>query len=101
MEPLWGEFAPIAEDQVHVLLDGELIKVAGRRMLAAFTPGHAHHHVAYVDLADRIAFTGDVGGVRMQGPITFAHRPHRRISIRSSGGRASIGCRGSISTGFT
>jgi glyoxylase-like metal-dependent hydrolase (beta-lactamase superfamily II) len=67
MEPLWGEFAPIAEAQVHPLLDGELIKVAGRRLLAAFTPGHAHHHVAYVDLADRIAFTGDVGGVRMQG----------------------------------
>jgi glyoxylase-like metal-dependent hydrolase (beta-lactamase superfamily II) len=67
MEPLWGEFAPIAEERVHVLVDGELIKVAGRRILAAFTPGHAHHHAAYVDLADRIAFTGDVGGVRMQG----------------------------------
>ena len=67
MEPLWGEFAPIAEGQVHVLLDGELIKVAGRKLVAAFTPGHAHHHVAYVDLADRLAFTGDVGGVRMQG----------------------------------
>jgi glyoxylase-like metal-dependent hydrolase (beta-lactamase superfamily II) len=66
MEPLWGEFSPIAEPQVHVLMDGEVIKVAGRRLLTAFTPGHAHHHVAYIDLRDRLGFTGDVGGVRMQ-----------------------------------
>ncbi len=62
MEPLWGEFAPIQEKQIHALIDGEVIKVAGRRLLGAFTPGHAHHHIAYVDLASRYAFTGDVGG---------------------------------------
>ena len=67
MEPLWGEVCPIAIDQIHTLMDGEIIKVAGRRLLGAFTPGHAHHHVAYIDLADRLGFTGDVGGVRMQG----------------------------------
>ncbi len=67
MEPLWGEFCPIAEDRVVPLLDGEVLKVSGRRMLAAFTPGHAQHHVAYIDLAGKWAFTGDVGGVRMQG----------------------------------
>jgi glyoxylase-like metal-dependent hydrolase (beta-lactamase superfamily II) len=67
MEPLWGEFAPSPEERVHPLDDGEMIEVAGRRLVAPFTPGHAHHHVAYVDEAARIAFTGDVGGVRMQG----------------------------------
>ena len=67
MEPLWGEFCPIQPTQVRELIDGEVIKVAGRRLLAAFTPGHAHHHVAYIDLRDQIGFTGDVGGVRMQG----------------------------------
>jgi glyoxylase-like metal-dependent hydrolase (beta-lactamase superfamily II) len=67
MEPLWGEFAAIAPRQVHALADGEEIAVAGRTLVAAFTPGHAHHHIAYVDRAARIAFTGDVGGIRMQG----------------------------------
>ena len=67
MEPLWGEFCPIPEERVQSLLDGEVLKVSGRRMLAAFTPGHAQHHVAYIDLAGKWAFTGDVGGVRMQG----------------------------------
>jgi glyoxylase-like metal-dependent hydrolase (beta-lactamase superfamily II) len=67
MEPLWGEFCPIDEARVQPLLDGEVLKIAGRRLLTAFTPGHAQHHVAYVDLAGKWAFTGDVGGVRMQG----------------------------------
>jgi glyoxylase-like metal-dependent hydrolase (beta-lactamase superfamily II) len=65
--PLWGEFAPIPESRVRSLVDGELLHLAGRRLLVVFTPGHAHHHVAYVDVAARYAFTGDVGGVRMQG----------------------------------
>jgi glyoxylase-like metal-dependent hydrolase (beta-lactamase superfamily II) len=67
MEPLWGEFAAIAVQQVHALVDGQVIEVAGRRIEAVFTPGHAHHHIAYGDLAEHFAFTGDVGGVRMQG----------------------------------
>jgi glyoxylase-like metal-dependent hydrolase (beta-lactamase superfamily II) len=67
MDELWGEFAPIPEAQLHVPLDGEVLKVAGRRLLAAFTPGHAHHHIAFVDLGSGDAFTGDVGGIRMTG----------------------------------
>jgi glyoxylase-like metal-dependent hydrolase (beta-lactamase superfamily II) len=67
MEPLWGEFWPIPEERVRALLDGEILNVSGRRLMAVFTPGHAQHHVAFVDLAGKWAFTGDVGGVRMQG----------------------------------
>ena len=66
MAPLWGEFAPVPDSRVRSLVDGELLMVAGRQILVAFTPGHAHHHVAYVDMAARYAFTGDVGGERMQ-----------------------------------
>ncbi|HQY30300.1 MAG TPA: MBL fold metallo-hydrolase, partial [Thermomicrobiales bacterium] len=67
MEPLWGEFCPIPESQVHALQNGEVIEAAGHRLQAIFTPGHAQHHVAYIDLASKFGFTGDVGGVRMQG----------------------------------
>lgn len=67
MDELWGDFAPIPEERLHVPIDGEVIKVAGRRLMAAFTPGHAHHHIAYIDLASRYGFTGDVGGIRMTG----------------------------------
>ena len=67
MDKLWGEFCPIDARQVVPLQNGEVLDLAGRRLTTIFTPGHAHHHVAYVDLAARHAFTGDVGGVRMQG----------------------------------
>lgn len=67
MDALWGEVAPIAEDRVISLLDGEPLSIAGRVLQPIFTPGHASHHVAYWDAAASTVFTGDVGGVRMQG----------------------------------
>src|SRR5215211_455657 len=67
MEPLWGEVAPIPENRVRPLVDGERIDVAGRELLVRFTPGHASHHVVYYDAENGGAFTGDVCGVRMPG----------------------------------
>jgi glyoxylase-like metal-dependent hydrolase (beta-lactamase superfamily II) len=69
MGPLWGEVAPIPTDRIDVLTDGEALDVAGRRLVARFTPGHASHHVAFIDEASGTVFTGDVGGVRIQGTI--------------------------------
>jgi glyoxylase-like metal-dependent hydrolase (beta-lactamase superfamily II) len=65
MDSLWGEFLPVAPEQLHVTEDaGEI--VAGRlRFVALSTPGHAEHHNAY--LFEDVCFTGDVGGVRMPG----------------------------------
>ncbi len=65
MGPLWGEFAPIPEQQVIAFEDEEVMRVAGRDLQVFFTPGHAWHHVAFWDPAIGTLFTGDVGGVRM------------------------------------
>jgi len=65
MEALWGEVAPIPSERVVALGDGEEITVAGRRLTALFTPGHASHHIAYWDRAWGAVYTGDVGGGRM------------------------------------
>lgn len=67
MGPLWGEVAPIPSDRIDVLADGEALNLAGRRLVPRFTPGHASHHVAFVDEGNGTVFTGDVGGVRIQG----------------------------------
>ena len=67
MEELWGEIAPLAAERTHVLADGEQIAVAGHPVTAIFSPGHASHHVAFWDASSGTLFTGDVGGVRMQG----------------------------------
>jgi glyoxylase-like metal-dependent hydrolase (beta-lactamase superfamily II) len=59
-DDLWGELAPIPEENVHVVGD----RVVG---LDCFpTPGHASHHVSYLD-ADGTLYAGDAAGVRLTG----------------------------------
>jgi glyoxylase-like metal-dependent hydrolase (beta-lactamase superfamily II) len=58
-DELWGELAPVPDANVHVV--GE--RVLG---LDCFpTPGHASHHVSYLD-RDGTLYAGDAAGVRIQ-----------------------------------
>lgn len=65
MDALWGEFLPVPEERLHVVEDQETIVIEGLRFLALDTPGHAYHHHVY--LFEGICFSGDIGGVRLQG----------------------------------
>ena len=58
-DDLWGELAPVPEENVHA--------VGGRVLgLECFpTPGHASHHVSYLDDAGTL-YAGDAAGVRIQ-----------------------------------
>ena len=57
-DTLWGELAPVPEENVHVV--GE--DVLG---LACFpSPGHASHHVSYLDREGTL-YAGDAAGVRI------------------------------------
>lgn len=67
MDALWGAFEPCPEDRVELLSDGAELVCGARTIHALYTPGHASHHIAFHDPERRSAFTGDVGGVRMQG----------------------------------
>jgi glyoxylase-like metal-dependent hydrolase (beta-lactamase superfamily II) len=58
-DTLWGELAPVPRENLHVVGD----EVVG---LACFpTPGHASHHVSYLD-RDGTLYAGDAAGVRIQ-----------------------------------
>jgi glyoxylase-like metal-dependent hydrolase (beta-lactamase superfamily II) len=58
-DTLWGELAPVPEANVHLVGD----RVLG---LDCFpTPGHASHHVSYLD-RDGTLYAGDAAGVRIQ-----------------------------------
>ena len=58
-DTLWGELAPVPEANVHIVG----ARVAG---LDCFpTPGHASHHVSYLD-DDGTLYAGDAAGVRIQ-----------------------------------
>jgi glyoxylase-like metal-dependent hydrolase (beta-lactamase superfamily II) len=64
MDALWGEFAAVPQDRLHVLRGGEHLQVSGHDLDVAYTPGHAQHHVSYFHRGSRIAFVGDTGGCR-------------------------------------
>jgi glyoxylase-like metal-dependent hydrolase (beta-lactamase superfamily II) len=66
-DTLWGELAPVPEANVHVAGDETL-------GLATFpTPGHASHHVCYLD-GEGTLYAGDAAGVRIQ-PSRFVLPP--------------------------
>jgi len=65
MQALWGEFLPVAENQLKVPKDAEEIVIGNLRFIAINTPGHAEHHYCY--LFEDVCFTGDVGGIRIPG----------------------------------
>lgn len=64
MDRLWGEFLAVPAGNVRALDGGEKVAVGGRTLEVAYTPGHASHHVCYLDRAGGLAFTGDTAGIR-------------------------------------
>ena len=67
MGPLWGEFLAGPAERLRALRGGETISAGGRDLEVEYTPGHATHHVAYFDRSSRVAFVGDVAGIRRGG----------------------------------
>jgi glyoxylase-like metal-dependent hydrolase (beta-lactamase superfamily II) len=65
MQSLWGEFLPVSEQSIHIVQDGDQIDIENLQFFAVDTPGHANHHHAYI--FQDICFSGDIGGVRLQG----------------------------------
>jgi glyoxylase-like metal-dependent hydrolase (beta-lactamase superfamily II) len=78
MELLWGEVAPVPEQNIRALSGGETVE--GLRV--AYTPGHASHHVCYLDEGTGDAYVGDVGGVRIPpSDHTIAPTPPPDIDV--------------------
>ncbi|MBV9108223.1 MAG: MBL fold metallo-hydrolase [Gemmatimonadetes bacterium] len=82
MDRLWGEMIAVPQDRMVVLQDGDEVRIGGRRLRAVDTPGHARHHHAYHDPGEGLVFTGDVGGIRLQGhPYVSAPTPPPDIDL--------------------
>jgi glyoxylase-like metal-dependent hydrolase (beta-lactamase superfamily II) len=59
-DDLWGELAAVPAENVHVVGD----RILGLECFP--TPGHASHHVSYLD-DDGTLYAGDAAGVRLEG----------------------------------
>jgi glyoxylase-like metal-dependent hydrolase (beta-lactamase superfamily II) len=67
MDELWGEARPVPEDRLEALKGGEELEVVGGVLAAHYTPGHAYHHLAYLEPDSGALFAGDVAGIRLPG----------------------------------
>ncbi len=63
MDSLWGEILPIPAERVVEVQDGQILSVAGLKIRAWDTPGHANHHLAYQ--LGKVLFSGDAAGIRL------------------------------------
>ena len=67
MDELWGDARPVPEERLVILGDGDEVEAAGGRLVAHDTPGHAYHHLAYLEPDSGSLFAGDVAGIRLPG----------------------------------
>lgn len=79
---LYGEFVPVPAQNLRVLKGGEKFSIGSRDLDVLYTPGHASHHVSYIDSARGIAFVGDTSGVRISGqPFVMPVTPPPDIDL--------------------
>src|SRR3954468_4843506 len=66
LDSLYGRLDPTPVERVHVLEDGEDIRIGPNRTLTTVdSPGHAKHHLALHDSDSGLLFAGDAVGVRL------------------------------------
>jgi glyoxylase-like metal-dependent hydrolase (beta-lactamase superfamily II) len=66
LDSLYGRLDPTPSERLHVLEDGEELRVGpGRVLTTVDSPGHAKHHLALHDSESGILFAGDAVGVRL------------------------------------
>jgi len=76
-DELWGELAPVPERNVEVVGS----EVLGLECFPS--PGHARHHVCYVD-RDGTLYAGDAAGVRIQpGRFVMAPTPPPEVDLEA------------------
>jgi glyoxylase-like metal-dependent hydrolase (beta-lactamase superfamily II) len=80
MARLWGEVAPVPEANIAALAGGE--EAEGFRV--EHVPGHASHHLCWLDLERGDAYVGDMAGVRIPpSEVTLAPTPPPEIDVEA------------------
>lgn len=70
LDRLFGEMLAVPAENVIAISGGERLIIGDRRLRVEYAPGHARHHVAWLDELTGTAFVGDTAGERF-APSTF------------------------------
>ncbi|HZM58084.1 MAG TPA: MBL fold metallo-hydrolase, partial [Acidimicrobiales bacterium] len=66
LDSLYGRLDPTPVERIHVLEDGEAVRISANRSLVAVdSPGHAKHHLGLHDSLSGVLFAGDAVGVKL------------------------------------
>jgi glyoxylase-like metal-dependent hydrolase (beta-lactamase superfamily II) len=82
-DKVWGAFLPVPASQMTILKGGERLEIGGTPIRVAYTPGHAKHHVSFLDEHSGMAYVGDTAGVRVSGDYLIAPTPPPDIDIEA------------------
>ena len=79
---LFGETLAVPEQNIQILEGGETLSVGTRKINVIYTPGHASHHLTYLDEHEGVAFAGDTAGIRIaNGPYIMPATPPPDIDL--------------------
>ena len=65
LDSLYGRLDPTDAERVVVLYDDDIVDVGDRAVRAIDSPGHAKHHLAFLDETSGLLFAGDALGVQL------------------------------------
>lgn len=77
LEELLGEVLPVPEGNLHTIDDGQAIGA----LRSLWTPGHASHHVAFLEPDSGLAFCGDLAGVRLHEDVVVPPTPPPEVDL--------------------
>jgi glyoxylase-like metal-dependent hydrolase (beta-lactamase superfamily II) len=77
LEELLGEVLPVPQANLHTIEDGQQIGA----LRCAWTPGHASHHIAFLEPDSGVAFCGDLAGVRLAGDVVVPPTPPPEVDL--------------------
>lgn len=69
----FGTTLPVDPDRIRTVVEADRIRLGDRSLDVLYTPGHASHHVAFVDTATEAVFTGEAIGSHL--PWVDVYRP--------------------------
>jgi glyoxylase-like metal-dependent hydrolase (beta-lactamase superfamily II) len=81
MRTLWGEVVPVPASNIVTISTPQRIDAGGRAFDVTYTPGHASHHVSFLDRSSGVAFVGDVAGIRSSGTYVRPPTPPPDIDV--------------------
>lgn len=69
----YGKPEPVAEDRILPASDGMMVDLGNMQLEVFLTPGHANHHLSFLDRQRSILFPGEAAGIYF--PDTGISRP--------------------------